>query len=127
MLYGAMVKEFKLFTFYRTINSIDYSAHQDSLMLMDIAAYHQQLKDLWEIQPAQLMFTNDEAMALQAGETVSKFSTEDFLAKASELSKRGKELIEFYPKLIPDCFIRDTEPPEIVENRTPLIQEPKDD
>lgn len=130
MLYGKMIKELSLFTFYRTVNNIDYSAHQDTLMLMDISTYHQQLKDLWQIQPASLMFTEDEIAAIQASQGVNKFSTVDFLSRAGELRKRGEELIEFYPRLIPDEFIRNpkeeaAEDAEL-ENKTPLIREPKD-
>lgn len=131
MLYGKYIKEFKLFTFYKTANSIDFSAYQDTLMLTDIATYHQQLKNLWEIQPAHLEFTQTEIDKLNKREEITVFDTEDFRSRAKLLHKRGKELIEFYPKLVPDEFIRDpaeeAQEEAELENKTPLVQEPSDE
>lgn len=106
MLYGEFIKKFKLFTFYRTINSIDFSAHQDTLMLVDISRYHELLKDTWHNPTAHIQLTDGETEALRGGQKIRIFEAENAAEVYAELQTYGKNLIEFYPRLVPDEFIK---------------------
>ena len=106
MLFGQLIKKFELFTFYKVANSIDFNALTDSPMLIDIGTYHQMLLNLWNIQVSTMHIDTEEVEALNAGDKMTIFDTKDFQTRAVMVQQRGKDLIDYYEKLVPDVFIK---------------------